>query len=295
MAREVSKQHLEDWHHKQALAENMIPLIGSLYRGHSVVLRVFGYKIMNASTTAIVKAHRDGRLIVGEELDMQKSYQMLQLIADMKLRPCRLDLGKLCHEFLQQDSIPEMQEFIDQRLAQLLGDSSAQDKESHDVVLYGFGRIGRILARLLIDRTGTGAKLRLRGVVVRAKGDIEKDLLKRAELLRRDSIHGEFDGAIQVNEKSRAIIANGNYIQFIYANSPSEIDYTEYGIEDALVVDNTGVWKNEEGLGQHIACNGISKVLLTAPAQGDIKNIVYGINDDLIAATDTILCAATWP
>ena len=293
MGRELSKQHLDDWNRKQALAEKMVPLIGSLYRGTSVVLRVFGHKIMNASTTSIVNAHRYGRLIVGEELDMGKSYEMLELISTMALRPCRLDLGKLCHEFLGQTETPDMQAFLDKRLSQLLGEMTAEEKESHDVVLYGFGRIGRILARLLIDRTGTGAKLRLRGVVVRAKGDIEKDILKRAELLRRDSIHGEFDGSIRVDEKNRVIIANGNYIQFIYANSPSEIDYTEYGIQDALVVDNTGVWKDEEGLGQHTSCNGISKALLTAPAKGDIKNIVYGINDDLIEASDTILCAAS--
>lgn len=293
MAREVSKQHLDNWNERQALAEKMIPLVGSMYRGPSVVLRVFGQKIMNASTTAIVKAHRHGRLVVGEELDMTKSFEMLQIIEKMNLRPCRLDLGKLCHEFLHQEKEPDMQVFLEARLSQLLGESTAAEKESHDVVLYGFGRIGRLLARLLIDRTGTGAKLRLRGVVVRAKGNIEQDILKRAELLRRDSIHGEFDGSIQVDEKNRVIIANGNYIQFIYANSPTEIDYTEYGIEDALVVDNTGVWKDEAGLGQHTSCKGVSKALLTAPAKGEIKNIVYGINDDLIEATDTILCAAS--
>ncbi|MEM7358282.1 MAG: glyceraldehyde-3-phosphate dehydrogenase [Pseudomonadota bacterium] len=293
MTREVSKKHLDDWNQRQALAEKMIPLIGSLYRGSSVVLRVFGEKIMNASSIQIVKAHRYGRLIVGQELDMGKSYEMLELIEQMDLRPCRLDLGKLCHEYLNQDKEEEMSEFLKRRLAQLLGDTTGNGKESHDVVLYGFGRIGRLLARLLIDRTGTGSKLRLRGVVIRAKGDIEQDLLKRAELLRRDSIHGEFDGSIQVDRERRAIIANGNYIQIIYANSPSEIDYTEYGIEDALVVDNTGVWKDEAGLGQHIACKGASKTMLTAPAKGEIKNIVYGINDDLIEASDTILCAAS--
>ncbi|MCL4162632.1 UNVERIFIED_CONTAM: hypothetical protein GTU68_065945, partial [Idotea baltica] len=276
----------------------MVPLIGSMYRGRSVVLRVFGRKIMNASTIAIIKAHRYGGLIVGEPLDMQKSYEMLQLLEAMNLRPCRLDLGKLCHEYLRdQDQYSDMKAFLDQRLDQLLGENAEEDTDaddhSHDVVLYGFGRIGRILARLLIDRTGTGAKLRLRGVVVRAKGDVEKDLLKRAELLRRDSIHGEFDGSIQVDRENRAIIANGNYIQFIYANSPSEIDYTEYGIKNALVVDNTGIWKDEAGLGQHTSCKGVSKALLTAPAQGEIKNIVYGINDDLIEASDTILCAAS--
>ena len=293
MTREVSQQYLVNWNQRQALAEKMIPLLGSLYRGPSVVVRVFGQKIMNSSTIAIIKAHLHGRLIVGQPLDMEQSYAMLQLIEKMNLRSCRIDLGKLCHEYLTQDKDEDMQAFLDRRLSQLLGDTAPSNGESHDVVLYGFGRIGRLVARLLIDRTGTGAKLRLRGVVVRAKGDVAQDLEKRAELLRRDSVHGEFDGSIKVDPEARAIIANGNFIQFIYANSPSEIDYTEYGIQDALVVDNTGIWKDEAGLGQHTSCPGVSKALLTAPAKGEIKNIVYGINDDLIEAADSILCAAS--
>jgi len=289
MGREISQKHLSSWNSRQAIAEKMIPLLGSLYRGPSVVLRVFGQKIMNASTIEIIKAHLHGQLIVGQTLDMDQSYAMLQLIEKMNLRPCRLDLGKLCHEFLTQDSGEDMQAFLVRRLSQLLGERRPEDDDSHDVVLYGFGRIGRLLARLLIDRTGTGAKLRLRGVVVRSKGDVQQDLEKRAELLRRDSVHGEFYGSIKVDVENQAIIANGNFIQFIYAGNPSEIDYTEYGIKDALVVDNTGIWKDEAGLGQHTSCPGVSKAMLTAPAKGEIKNIVYGINDDMIDAADTIL------
>ena len=71
---------------------------------------------------------------------------------------------------------------------------------------------------------------------------------------------------------------NGNPVKVIYANSPAEIDYTQYGIHNALVVDNTGVWKDSAGLEQHLR-PGASKVLLTAPAGDDIPNIVYGIND----------------
>ncbi|MFT6406952.1 MAG: glyceraldehyde 3-phosphate dehydrogenase [Arenicella sp.] len=293
MGRKISQQHLSSWNSRQAIAEKMIPLLGSLYRGPSVVLRVFGQKIMNSSTIEIIKAHLHGQLIVGQALNMDQSYAMLQLIEKMNLRPCRLDLGKLCHEYLAQESDEDMQAFLVRRLSQLLGERQAEDDESHDVVLYGFGRIGRLLARLLIERTGTGAKLRLRGVVVRSKGDVKIDLEKRAELLRRDSVHGEFYGSIKVDVENQAIIANGNFIQFIYSGNPAEIDYTEYGIKDALVVDNTGIWKDEAGLGQHTSCPGISKAMLTAPAKGDIKNIVYGINDDLIEATDTILCAAS--
>ncbi|MFT5543223.1 MAG: glyceraldehyde 3-phosphate dehydrogenase, partial [Arenicella sp.] len=160
-----------------------------------------------------------------------------------------------------------------------------------DVVLYGFGRIGRLLARLLIERQGKNNKLRLRAIVVR--GGREGDLEKRASLLRRDSVHGPFNGSITIDEKRKAIKANGSYIQVIYADSPDEIDYTQYGIDDAIVVDNTGMWRDEEGLGLHLKSKGVAKVLLTAPGKGLIKNIVYGVNHGDILTSDNILSAAS--
>src|SRR5690606_33987811 len=99
------------------------------------------------------------------------------------------------------------------------------------------GRIGRILARLLIERTGSGNKLRLRAVVVRKGSD--DDLYKRASLLRRDSVHGPFNGSIDVLPEENAIVANGNYIKVIYSNDPASVDYTQYGIKNAIVIDNT--------------------------------------------------------
>jgi glyceraldehyde 3-phosphate dehydrogenase len=103
------------------------------------------------------------------------------------------------------------------------------------VVLYGFGRIGRLVARILIDKTDGGdSALRLRAVVVR-KGKAPNDLLKRASLLRRDSVHGAFDGTIRVDEERQSFVANGNEVRVIYADSPDSIDYTQYGIDDALV------------------------------------------------------------
>ena len=293
MSRETSQKYLTCWNERLTIAEAMVPLLGDLYRNRSVVIRVFGQKVVNQSTTFIIKAHLHGGVIVGQELDMSVSCKMLAHINRLSLRPCRLDLGKLCHDYIAHHSNESMGDFLTERLTGLLSSKELSSDDSHDVVLYGFGRIGRLLTRLLIDRTGTGAKLRLRGIVVRLKGSIEKDLEKRAELLRRDSVHGEFDGAIRVDAEAKAIIANGNFIQFIYANDPSDIDYNVYGIKDALVVDNTGVWKDQEGLAQHLACNGVAKVLLTAPAKGDIKNVVYGINHDIIDASDRILCAAS--
>jgi glyceraldehyde 3-phosphate dehydrogenase len=159
-------------------------------------------------------------------------------------------------------------------------------------VLYGFGRIGRLLARLLIERAGPNAKLNLRAIVLRpSKGG--DDLEKRASLLRRDSVHGAFNGSITIDKENNVIKANGAFIKVIYAKSPSEVDYTAHGIENALVVDNTGIWTDEDGLGQHLQSKGVGKVLLTAPAKGDIKNIVYGVNHDMILAEDKIVSAAS--
>jgi glyceraldehyde 3-phosphate dehydrogenase len=160
-----------------------------------------------------------------------------------------------------------------------------------DVVLYGFGRIGRLLARILIAQVGGGNKLRLRAAVVRRGGS--DDLAKRASLLRRDSVHGHFEGTIRIDEEENAIIANGNMIRIIYADAPDSIDYTAYGIDNAIVIDNTGKWRDREGLGLHLKAKGASQALLTAPGKGDIPNIVYGVNHHLLAKDEPIVSAAS--
>ena len=109
--------------------------------------------------------------------------------------------------------------------------------------------------------------------------------------MRRESVHGPFKGTIRVDEERSSFIANGNEVKVIYAGSPEEIDYTAYGINNAIIIDNTGMFKNKESLSRHLR-PGASKVLLTAPAD-DIKNIVYGINNDIIEETDDIICAAS--
>lgn len=168
-------------------------------------------------------------------------------------------------------------------------DSGSQIKAT-DVVLYGFGRIGRILARLLMSRPASESGLQLKAIVVRPAG--EGDLAKRASLLERDSVHGWFNGSVQVDATNNGIIVNGRFIKVIYASDPSEVDYTAHDINDAIVIDNTGKWKDEAGLGKHLTSKGVKKVLLTAPAKGEIKNIVYGVNHDTIGS-DTIVSAAS--
>src|SRR5690606_19744173 len=143
----------------------------------------------------------------------------------------------------------------------------------------------------MLERSRSSTNVRLRAIVVRGgkKGDLEK----RASLLRRDSIHGPFNGSITVDEENQGIKANGTFIKVIYANSPELVDYTQYGINDALVVDNTGIWKDDKELSIHFKSKGAAKVLLTAPAKGEVPNIVYGVNQHMILPEQKIVSAAS--
>nr|WP_300308049.1 glyceraldehyde-3-phosphate dehydrogenase [Halomonas sp.] len=283
----------QEWHDNQAIVEQMIPLIGSLYRHNNVVTTMFGRSLFNRSVIRILKDHRFVRKVEGTELSVTDTFPLVQAMTELNLGPAHVDVGKLGVAFKKQGG-GDAVAFMREQLAEIVdGHDPQATGEPKDVVLYGFGRIGRILARVLIEKAGGGNLLRLRAIVVRGRGDIAKDLEKRASLLRRDSVHGPFDGTISVDVESRSLIANGNVIQVIYADSPSEIDYTAYGINNAVVVDNTGIWRDEKGLSQHLECKGVSKALLTAPGKGDVKNIVFGINHGDINSDDRIISAAS--
>ena len=290
MAAAIEQDNLDNWRAHEALAEQMIPLIGGLYRDHDVVLYSFGRKLTRQSAVGILRAHRFARQITGTELLVTDTMPIVSALADMNLDSAKIDVGELATEFAASNG-DDVEAFLGERLAEVTTGNGRLLAEPTDVVLYGFGRIGRLLTRILIDRTGSGEKLRLRAIVLRPGG--ENDLQKRASLLRRDSIHGRFDGTITVDNENNAIIANGNVIKIIYANNPEEIDYTEHGIDNAIVVDNTGVWRDEEGLGKHLQSTGVSKVLLTAPGKGDIKNVIFGVNHEVIEDSDNIISAAS--
>lgn len=282
----MTQEHMSRWKNREEIAEQMISLIGKLYREKDVVVSVYDRSLVNRSVIQILKAHRRARMI-SVELSAVDTMPILEaLSARDNLPACEIDLGKLAIQ------LKETGKTIDQLLDDVLAGVPARPaKEATDVVLYGFGRIGRILARLIIEQSGLGRGLRLRAIVVRKSS--ENDLSKRASLLRRDSIHGSFDGTISVDEENEALIANGNYIKVIYANNPADVNYEAYGIKDALLIDNTGKWRDMAGLSVHLGCAGIKRVVLTAPSKGEMKNVVYGVNNIDILDEDQIISAAS--
>lgn len=293
--RERPDDYFKDWKEREALAEGMIPLVGRLAREKSVKCYIYGKPLVNRSVLEIMKDHRYVRQVEANELSEFETFPVLNRLAQLDLGPAHIDVGRMAVSYYDQGAGEGLtvEEYVDKEVESLVGQEGGRPLEKpQDVVLYGFGRIGRLMARILIDKTDGGDCLRLRAIVVR-KGKAPNDLVKRASLLRRDSVHGAFDGTIRVDEERQSFVANGNEIKVIYADSPDTIDYTQYGIDNAIIIDNTGVWRDEAGLSKHLKSKGASKVILTAPGKGDLKNVVAGINNDVIDPSDPIISAAS--
>ncbi|QHG09686.1 glyceraldehyde-3-phosphate dehydrogenase [Moraxella osloensis] len=269
MSANLYQDHLTTRKNQEAQAVQLLVELNTL-ANKGVNVLFFGNRI--ALNLVDIIAHHDKNA-----LNIADTLAFATALNDQNLSHTTVDLGQALKSGKQADSF-----------------TSGDEVPATDVVLYGFGRIGRILARLLMSRPASDKGLQLKAIVVRPAGSSDNagDLEKRASLLERDSVHGWFDGSVVVDKANSGIIANGRFIKVIYAADPSEIDYTSYGIDNALIIDNTGKWKDEAGLGKHLQSKGAKKVLLTAPASGDIKNIVYNVNDDTIGS-DTIVSAAS--
>ncbi|MGV9654251.1 glyceraldehyde-3-phosphate dehydrogenase [Streptomyces sp. NPDC003554] len=289
----VNDDSFTNWKNREEIAESMIPIIGKLHRERDVTVLLHSRSLVNKSVVSILKTHRFARQIAGEELSVTETLPFLKALGTLDLGPSQIDIGMLAAMYRTDDQGLSVADFTARAVAGATGADKIEHGEGRDVVLYGFGRIGRLVARLLIEKAGSGNGLRLRAIVVRGGGDrAAEDLVKRASLLRRDSIHGQFQGTITVDEASCSIIANGNTIRVIHADDPAEVDYTAYGIKDAILIDNTGKWRDREGLSKHLR-PGIDKVVLTAPGKGDVPNIVHGVNHDMVKPDERILSCAS--
>ena len=282
-----------DWKWREGLAELMVPIIGSLYRNGTNIL-IYGKSLVNESPVAIMKAHRFARQSDNNELSELETYPILKYIETLDLADCEIDVGEIAvkcpfFEDIKNDD-SKIGEFIDAELESVINKQSNRPSEPANIVLYGFGRIGRLVARMMTQTTGPGNYFKLRAIVIRKATD--DDIFKRASLLTKDSVHGPFDGTVRVDEENSSLVINGNPVKVIYASGPDKVKYSDYGINDPVVIDNTGIWRDEEALSVHIK-SGASKVILTAPAKGDIKNIVYGINDSILEENDQLISAAS--
>ncbi|MFN8145300.1 MAG: glyceraldehyde-3-phosphate dehydrogenase [Bacteroidia bacterium] len=268
---------LADWIQLEKAAIALIHVAGALWFDKSVELVLFRNQLVDRSASEILNLHQYSKEVVKKPINVLDTLALAKEMNKLELAPSRIDIGRLSAEWLaERKNYKGVTEFITDKLNNFIG-KEKRVMIPRDVVLYGFGRIGRLLMRELISQAGKGEQLRLRAVVTRSNSD--DDITKRGNLLRNDSVHGAFPGTVIEDFENKALVVNGHTVHMIAANDPSSIDYTGYGIHDALVIDNTGVVRDREGLSKHLKAKGVSKVLLTAPGKGDVPNVVYGVNE----------------
>ena len=275
---------------QEKAAVSLINSIGTLLYDNSVELVLFRNHLVDTSVSEVLKLHKYGNEVVKKSFTVFDTAALAKEMVSMDLGPAKVDIGKLAAEWnAEKGNYADMSAFIGDRIGSF-SRANAQT-EPRDVVLFGFGRIGRLTARELIKQFGKGQQLRLRAIVTR--DDADATIIKRAALFRNDSVHGHFSGTVEEDLANKALVINGQRIHMIGAKDPGAIDYTAYGIEDAILLDNTGAFTNREALSIHMQAKGIAKVILTAPGK-EIPNIVYGINHfDLDIESETIFSAAS--
>lgn len=281
------KSHVE----KERAAVKLSSKVGELLYEKGVELVLFRNHLTDVTLSEILNLHEYAKNVVNKSIDVFTTSELAKELLKMDLAPAKLDIGKLASEWIEeQNNFASKAEFLKAKLTGFeLG--AGAGFEPRDVVLYGFGRIGRLAARELIKQAGKGQQLRLRAIVTR--GNSPEEIIKRASLLRNDSVHGAYKGTVKADVENESIIINGQIVKMINANNPEDIDYTAYGINNALIIDNTGVFTNREALSRHMKAKGVSKVILTAPGK-EIPNIVYGINQETLdVENETIFSAAS--
>lgn len=283
------EKELKDYVENERGAVRLAHMVGELLYSKGIELVLFRNHLLDITNSEIINLHNYAENTVGKKIYMSTTVALAEEMHNMDLPPAKIDIGRLAYEWIQEgDKYETKAAFLSDKLKDLVGTTEASF-EPRDVILFGFGRIGRLCARELITQAGKGQQLRLRAIVTRDTS--EAQMIKRAALFQNDSVHGKFKGTVQVDAANKALIINGQRIQMIDASNPEDPDYTQYGINNALVIDNTGVFKDREALGRHRKAKGVSRVLLTAPGS-EIPNVVYGINHKQLNIEDEKIYSA---
>jgi len=281
------ENQLNDWVNKEKSGVNLLNSVGTLMCDKGIELVLFRNQLLEIGVSELMNFFAYANNVVKRKTDVATAALLANEMLKMDLAPSKLDIGLLTAEYLES-GVTDANAFLSDKLSAMLSADNTRVSPK-DVILYGFGRIGRLAARELVKQAGKGQQLRLKAIVVRRLTDAQ--IIKRADLLRNDSVHGAFKGVVDVDLANNAIIVNGQQIKFIDGGNPEDIDYTAHGIKDALLIDNTGAFRDKDALSRHLKAKGVSKVLLTAPGKG-IPNIVYGINSKELDIDNTDIFSA---
>lgn len=208
MENNIFLEEIRSQNRKNKAAAEFINVVSDLWYENSIEIILFRQQVIDRGITEILNLLDYARKFVEKPINIHEVLEMSKAIQSLDLPMARLDIGKLTYECLEEKADKNKKAFVSKKLK---GIEKSEKVKPKDVVLYGFGRIGRLVARELTSRAGKGSQLRLRAIVVR--GEITpENLEKRAALLRSDSVHGHFPGTVSVDLNKKALVINGTTI-----------------------------------------------------------------------------------
>ncbi|MFP6625200.1 MAG: glyceraldehyde-3-phosphate dehydrogenase, partial [Myxococcota bacterium] len=148
-------EYLRRWKEREEAAEGMVPIIGRLYRERGVIVKVFGDSLVNKDWIEIIQIIRLARQILESRISTLQCLPMLEAIAKLDLGPVRIDLGNLVTNY-EPAAVASIDEYVAEVLAPSITGKKPLREHPQDIVLYGFGRVGRLIARIMIGKTGGG-------------------------------------------------------------------------------------------------------------------------------------------
>lgn len=188
--RATYNQELELWIKKEKAAVELISAVGNLLYDYSVELVLFRNHLVNKSVTEVLALHRYAAEVVEKPIDVFATSELARTLLEMDLAPAKIDIGRLTAEWMAEGkNHASKKDFLFSKIGHLVSADTNTKFEPRDVVLFGFGRIGRLAARELVEQFGKGHQLRLKAIVTRKV--TEDEIIKRADLLRMDSVHGQ--------------------------------------------------------------------------------------------------------
>ena len=158
---------------KERAAVKLQSKVGELLYEKGIELVLFRHHLTDITISEIINLHDYSRKVGSNTIDVFTTSELASNLLELNVIPSKLDIGKLAKEWNEEkNSYSDQKDFLMKKLS-ILEESQDQPVEPRDVVLYGFGRIGRLAARELIKQAGKGQQLRLRAIVTRSSKDAD--------------------------------------------------------------------------------------------------------------------------
>ena len=288
----VNDDSFTNWKNREEIAESMIPIIGKLHRERDVTILLHSRSLVNKSVVSILKTHRFARQIAGEELSVTETLPFLQALTTLDLGPSQIDIGMLAATYKADDRGLSVEEFTADAVIGATGENKIERRESDATSSSTASAASAASSPACSSRRparATACGCAPSWSAGGGEAGPRQARLAAAARLHPRPVPGHDHGRRgEQHDRRQRQRHQGDLLR----TTRPTVDYTAYGIKDAILIDNTGKWRDREGLSKHLR-PGIAKVVLTAPGKGDVPNIVHGVNHDTIKPDEQILSCAS--